>query len=53
MKACIILALMAACVYSGRHEEILAGRVEPTEQDYVSLYETFQADYKYKDHFIY
>ena len=53
MKALIIFALVAAAAYSGRHEDILAGRVEPTEQDYVSLYETYQADYKYKDHFIY
>jgi len=53
MKAYIIFALLAVSVYSARHEDILAGKIEPTEQDYASLYESFESDYKYKDHFIY
>ena len=31
MKAYIIFALLALSVYSGRHEEIIAGNIEPTE----------------------
>lgn len=53
MKVLVIFALLALTTIADRHKEIVLGNIEPTEHDYLSLYERFKSDYKYKDHFIY
>ena len=53
MKALIIFALLALTAIADRHKEIVAGSIEPTEHDYLSLYERFKTKHRYNDHFIY
>jgi len=53
VKGFIIFALFCFTVFAGRHEDIIYGSVEPTEEDFNSLYEHFLNNYHDKSHYIY